>query len=270
MPGLSCIRALPALAVTDVTSLRVLPGGVTGVRSGGVEVGYVTGDGVECRAELADAWMVAFESCLPVRRFPSYKGQKHFSGRWWSATMGRHVGYESWLERDHLMLLDFDPTVVGVASQPFWLFWTTELGKTRSHAPDYFARLVDGEALVVDCRPVERIKPKDAATFAATRTMCEQVGWRYQVVGATDGIMTRNVRWLAGYRHPRHYLVTVAAALRDVFAEPTGLLAGAELVGDPIAVLPVLFHLLWRHDLTAKLSTPLHPDTVVSVAAGTG
>jgi hypothetical protein len=26
------------------------------------------------------------------------------------------------MERDHVMALDFDPTVVGIASQPFWLF----------------------------------------------------------------------------------------------------------------------------------------------------
>lgn len=49
------------------------------------------------------------EVAAPVRRFTSYKGQKHLSGDWWSATDGRLVGYESWLERDHLMLLDFDP-----------------------------------------------------------------------------------------------------------------------------------------------------------------
>jgi hypothetical protein len=44
-------------------------------------------------------------------------------------------------------------------------------------------------------------------------------------------------------------------------------MAGAELVGDPIGVLPVLFYLLWRHDLAAELSVPLHPDTVVRAAA---
>ena len=31
-------------------------------------------------------------------------------------TMGAHVGYESWLERDHVMLLDFDPRVTAIAS----------------------------------------------------------------------------------------------------------------------------------------------------------
>ena len=31
------------------------------------------------------------------------------------------------------MLLDFDPDVVGIAAQPFWLLWTTPEGKRCSH-----------------------------------------------------------------------------------------------------------------------------------------
>jgi hypothetical protein len=58
----------------------------------------------------------------------------------------------------------------------------------------------------------------------------------------------------------------LAEALRAAFAEPVPLLAGAEAVGDPIAVLPVLFHLLWRQDLAADLSMPLHPLTTVTTA----
>ena len=73
-------------------------------------------------------------------------------GHWWSATDQRPVGYESWLERDHLAAFDFDPEVVAIASQPFWLFWTSEAGKTRSHAPDYVPRRGAGSAVVVDCR----------------------------------------------------------------------------------------------------------------------
>jgi len=38
---------------------------------------------------------------------------------------------------------------------------------------------------------------------------------------------------------------------------------GAAEVGDPIAVLPVLFHLLWRHILTADLAARLTGGTVV-------
>jgi hypothetical protein len=57
----------------------------------------------------------------PARRISARKGQRHLPGRWWSATDGRYVGYESWLERDQVMWLDWDQTVTGIASQPFRL-----------------------------------------------------------------------------------------------------------------------------------------------------
>ncbi|WP_240436957.1 TnsA-like heteromeric transposase endonuclease subunit [Streptomyces sporangiiformans] len=77
-------------------------------------------------------WAVRFEDVPPVREFKSYKGQRHLPGLWWPPTAGGHIGYESWLERDHVMLLDFDPSVVGLSSQPFWLFWASDKGKSIS------------------------------------------------------------------------------------------------------------------------------------------
>jgi hypothetical protein len=43
------------------------------------------------------------------------------------------------------------------------------------------------------------------------------------------------------------------------------LMVGAKLAGDPIAVLPVLYHLLRRRDLVADLTEPLHAGTLVHV-----
>lgn len=123
------------------------------------EVAFAHGQD-EQRLPLTMTLSVPFESCRPVRDFPSYKGRRHYSGRWWTATTGTLVGYESWLERDTLVMLDFDADVVGIASQPFWLFWIADNGKSRSHAPDYFARLADCSARVLDCRPAKRIKPR--------------------------------------------------------------------------------------------------------------
>jgi hypothetical protein len=83
------------------------------------------------------------------------------------------------------MLLDHDRAVVAVASQPFWLFWPAGEGRVRSHVPDYFARLADGSALVVDCRPVERIKPKDrAAPIVASALGLHRTSTVRQVVNA--------------------------------------------------------------------------------------
>lgn len=94
-----------------------------------------------------------FEDAVPARPFRFGKGLASFAGWWWMASTGRHVGFESWLERDHLMLLDFDPDVTAVSSQPFWLRWRGKDGRDRRHAPDFFARLADGTGVVVDIRP---------------------------------------------------------------------------------------------------------------------
>ena len=238
------------------------------VAADGVSLGFVDAEGVERREPLASCSAVAFEESRAVRTFRSFRGQRNWPGLWWSATAGAHVGFESWLERDHAMMLDFDSTVVGFAPQPFWLFFAEAGGSPRRHAPDWFARLVDGRGLVIDCRPDGRIKAKDAVVFEATRVACEQVGWRYRRVGAVDPVLAGNVRWLAGYRHPRHGVAGVVQQVLAAFAGPGRLSAAAATVGDPVAVLPVVFHLMWKQVLTADLSVRLGMDTLVWAAPG--
>ncbi|GAA0506361.1 hypothetical protein Ade02nite_95200 [Paractinoplanes deccanensis] len=101
--------------------------------------------------------------------------------------------------------------------------------------------------------------------FAQTRRACELVGWEYRLVGAPEPVAVRNVRWLAGCRHPRYRLPEQVSALREVFAEPAPLMDGAADAGDPIAVLPVLFHLLWCGELSCDLGVRMHEATAVTV-----
>jgi hypothetical protein len=114
----------------------------------GFEVAYATTAGDQIRVRL--------ESVPPVRRGSSYRGQRHLSGRWLSATDGRHVGSESWLERD-LMLLDFDPTVIAIGSQPFWLRWSEGSGRPvarrhRDRAPCHADVVQPVGVAVIDSR----------------------------------------------------------------------------------------------------------------------
>jgi hypothetical protein len=223
-------------------------------------------DGVtEHRLRLSDATGINFEDVSPVRRFPSYAGQRNYPGLYYAATVDRHIPFESWLERDQAMALDFDPDVTAFAPQPFWLFWA-DSERVRSHAPDFFARTVDGTGMVIDCRPADRIKPRDSRAFAATERACEQAGWAFRLITGHDAIWIENVRWLAGYRHRRYLLEPVASALLDAFAEPRRLEDGARSVGDTIAVLPMLFHLLWSGRLVADLSQRLEATTIVQGA----
>jgi hypothetical protein len=112
------------------------------------------------------------------------------------------------------VLLDFDPAVTVIASQPFWLRWHDQTGTPVAHVPGLFARRADGSAVVVDRRPAEGRGPRDVAKFEATAQACARVGWEYRLAGAAqacarvgweyrlagaaDEIVTANVRWLAG------------------------------------------------------------------------
>src|SRR6266702_3808168 len=190
---------------------------------------FTGADGTQRREPLAACATERFERVLPVRSFRWAKGALNFPGSWWSSTTGEHVGFESWLERDHVMLMDFDLAVTGMASQPFWLSWQDGDGRSRRHAPDFFARKADGTGVVVDVRPDDRIDP----------------------------VLRANVRWLSRYRHQRCRREPEAAWLLEAFSAGRPLLAGAAEVGDPVAVLPVAYHLLWRRELSCDLSVLL-------------
>jgi hypothetical protein len=234
----------------------------------GVELEFA-GDRGHRRVRLEDCGAVRFEGAVPVRPFRWSRSQRHFPGWWWLATTGRHVGYESWLERDHLMFLDFDPMVTAVSSQPFWLHWD-DGRRGRRHAPDFFARLADGTGVVIDVRADDRIGPQDAEAFQVTAQACKSAGWKFRRVGTVDPVLAANVRWLSRYRHPRCAgQPGTADALRPAFAVRAPLLAGAAEAGDTLAVLPVLFHLMWRQELAADLgSGPLGASSQVWLAAG--
>ena len=229
------------------------------------DVSFIDPDGSQHFESLSSCWMAPFERALQVREFSWNRGKRSFAGLWWFSTTSDHVGHESWLERDQVMTLDFDPDVVGLSSQPFRLSWE-QGGEERSHTPDYFARLRDGTGLVIDVRDDDQIQAEDAEAFAATARACESVGWEFRRAGALDAVRAANLRWLAGYRHPRCLDTGRADALLRTFSEPLPLLDGAMRVGDPIAVLPTLYHLLWTHVLVADLdSAPLAASSVVEV-----
>lgn len=227
------------------------------------DVSFVDPDGSQRCESLSVCWMVPFERALQVRGFSWNRGKRSFAGLWWFSTTSDHVGHESWLERDQVMALDFDPAVVGLSSQPFRLSWGRDDGH-HSHTPDYFARLRDGTGLVIDVRDDDQVATEDAKAFAATARACESVGWEFRRVGALGAVRAANLRWLAGYRHPRCLDTGRADGLRGAFSEPLPLLDGALRVGDPIVVLPTLYHLLWTHVLVADLdSAPLTASSVV-------
>lgn len=117
---------------------------------------------VECLSDQLDSDLAA--DTAPWRTFRWFKGQKHYSGTFRSATEQDHVGYESRLELTRLLLTDSGP-------------------------------------VVVDVKPAALVaRPRTAFTFAWTRRTMEARGWRYEVLEWRRARLVDNVRLLAGYR----------------------------------------------------------------------
>jgi hypothetical protein len=77
-------------------------------------------------------------------------------------------------------------------------------------------------------------------------------------------VPTANVQWLAGYRHPRNAgRPGLMPAVLEAFTRPRPLIEGAKAAGNPIEVLPVVFHALWHGKLTTPLDVPLHERVLV-------
>lgn len=236
----------------------VLPAGVAAIT-------YLTADG-ELTVAAEAAADLPFEDARPARSFPSYIGMRNFPGDWWFATTGEFVGYESWLERDWLRILDQDPTVAAVASQPFWLDTVDRHGRVR-HAPDFFVRYADGSAKVLNCRPRNRVTARAARAFTAMEQVSRDLGWGYETVHEPPDRLNRNIEFLSGYRRPLH--PTQAAlidAVIDAATDPTPIGVLEAAVDDPVVVRPVVLHLIWHAVLSVDLAGPLHERSVVVVA----
>ena len=229
-----------------------------------VEVRYLDehGDAVAGRLDGVDADAVV--AGRPVRRFPTHRNQSNYPGWLWSATMGRLVGYESLLERDRLWLADFDPTVSGIASQPFWMSGR-DGSVLRRHVPDFMLK-TDSGFVVVDVKPAKMLADTEvAAALGWAGRVCAARGWKFEIWSGADPVLLRNVRFLAAGR--RTELIDTDALDKVANALRSGMsVAEAEAASgvEPPIARGALLSLLWRGLWTTNLTRPLSPNSVLT------
>jgi TnsA endonuclease N terminal len=113
------------------------------------------------------------------------------------------VIYESRLELARLMIADFDPAVVAIAAQPFWLRARAG-GRVRRHVPDFFLLRADQSAVLVNVKPAAQLAdPEVAEALEWPGRLARDHGWYYEIWTGADPVYLANVRFLAGYRRPR-------------------------------------------------------------------
>ncbi|NLU65465.1 TnsA-like heteromeric transposase endonuclease subunit [Rhodococcus sp. HNM0563] len=137
--------------------------------------------------------VLSIERALPIRQFFTWPGKRNYEGSWWSSTVRGHVVFESLLEREYLLSADFDDRIVSIAAQPLALLWPFGTRGHKSHVPDFFVRLSDGDGRLIDVRP-QRYVEKAAAQFEMTQAICGEIGWEYEIFTGLPSTYSANLR----------------------------------------------------------------------------
>jgi len=180
---------------------------------------------------------------------------------------GRLTQFESALERDHLLLLDFSPLVVRVLEQPLTLTYLDRDTRPRRYTPDLLIEYVDRPSELcevkyrVDIRESwSALKPK----FRAARRFARENEIRFRIVTEVE-IRTpflSNVMFLRQYRDcppdlfTREHLLSTLALLGET--TPERLLGAAYwLEYDRLNGMTSVWQLLAEHKVVADMSQPL-------------
>lgn len=221
----------------------------------------MTPDG-ELNALLEEVGCETFSGTKPIRKPLVFPNQKNMPGKAFSSTNGDFVEYESLLERDWILIKDFDSRVTRILEQPFELEY--QLGEKRAiHIPDLLIWR-SGSIHACDVKPARRVnEPKFACQVEATKRACTLLGWGFELLTEPDPLFISNLRWLGGYRDvPADGTGEEARMLEHLALGPATL---GELMADalePLMAKPVLMHLLWTQEIEVDLKSPIDDDSV--------
>ncbi|WP_418602007.1 TnsA-like heteromeric transposase endonuclease subunit [Mycolicibacterium sp. SCSIO 43805] len=223
----------------------------------------------ETLADYSTDWGLATTDLLiattPWRRFRWHRGQKHYSGTYWSSTERSHVIYESRLELARLLYADLDAAVHRIVAQPF-LLKTKIDRRVRRHVPDFL--LIDEQGpVVVDVKPLAQLSnPKVSLTLDWTRKLVENRGWRYEVWNEPPATELGNIRFLAGFRNPRRFDDSLVEAIRqqELIGRTLGDALSLDFGTPPALTRSAVFHVIWSQYLTVDMAEPLTRSAILT------
>lgn len=230
-----------------------------------------TSTGEERELPLASLSPALMAGSRPWRVFRGYRGQRHYSGSYWSATMGDHVIYESRLELARLLFADQDRSVVRIYAQPF-LMRASVGERLRRHVPDYLLVREDDSIEVVDVKPARRLG--DERVAEALRWAGEEIrgrGWVYEVWSEPEPTVLENLRFVAGFRRALGIEATLCVHVLDCATGGPIPIRGIELALAEQApterVRAHVLHLLWHQRLQVDWTVPMDSASRVAVAS---
>jgi hypothetical protein len=197
----------------------------------------------------------------PIRVSKSHTNSTSYRGHAWFSQTGQQLWTESRFEWFALMWLDMSHDIDSVAVQPMRI----DFGDGTHHFPDVIALHADSRQVLYDIKPAATITPKAAEQFRKTRDVCARVGWGYEVFSGLPQTVTTNIKWLWNYRGPDHKPSdAVARRIMGLLETPRTISSVAMESGLPLPVVNTgIFHMLWKRQLRADLSTRFGYSTLI-------
>lgn len=209
---------------------------------------------------------------MPVRSIP--KNSRSLTGKIIDSRRHTAVAFESALERDLYLLLDFDPSVAHFEEQPVTIAYQDPAGVNRTYTPDVLVHYVPDRRSQRDHRSVlYEIKYRDdlrthwheyRTKFKAARRYARSQGWVFRLITERE-IRTpylKNAKFLRQYRYRSfdsracHRMLAILAGRGET--EPETLLAFLSSDRwERVRLLPVLWHLIAIRQVGADLTVPL-------------
>src|SRR5262245_42042068 len=209
---------------------------------------------------------------MPVRIIP--KNHRSVTGFVASGVNANQAAFESALERDFMLLVEFDPDVLSYEEQPVRIDYLSADGRARHYTPDILVTYRQTSTSTTPKPPLlveikyrrdlfecwRELKPK----FRAARRYAKERGWIFKIVTDVE-IRTpylKNVKFLRQFQRRSINPADINLLLQKISdlqsTDPESLLSAiCPEAHDRAQLLPALWHLIVRRSIGVDLNQPL-------------
>lgn len=180
-----------------------------------------------------------------------------------SRKMGRMIEWESLLERDAILLLEFSPAVVRYREQPVRIDFYLD-GEPRRYIPDFEAELANDGITHIEVKPASKLaKPEIAHRYWAIARHYEKGDTGFQILTEKElraEPRLSNLRLLAYHQPKIDDEPTLVDSRQKLALLPAKTIAGAAAV---LGGINKVYQLLAANLLACNLDESITPDTSI-------
>jgi hypothetical protein len=205
---------------------------------------------------------------MPVRKIPNRRGTR--SGKFTSKRLPNlgMLPFETLLERDLLITLDFSPTLTYIESQPLKIPYDFD-GRTADYIPDFHV-IDNNQNYLFECKHTKYVATdRNLAKQQSAQDWCTKYGWIYRVVTDHDlrqGHRLNNITLLRRFSS-YHLSANLIATLRTIGTQHAMLTVEAlakkltSVQADPVQHI---YSALWHHIIACEINAaPLNLTTAL-------